>query len=100
MRLAMAQPCFGSSEMVLRISKSRVPWTRSVGFAMLPRLSTFVDAHSLVWLASSSYRFTQASVQGATLTVNREFPGGAGCIIALMRFHTEYLTFRTANHRE
>jgi secondary thiamine-phosphate synthase enzyme len=25
---------------------------------------------------------------------------GFGCIIALMRFHTEYLTFRTANHRE
>jgi len=34
MRLAIAQPCLGSREIVLRISKSRVPWTKSVGFAI------------------------------------------------------------------
>src|ERR1700676_1069846 len=35
MRFAMAQPCLGSSETVLRIKRSSVPWTRSVGFAIL-----------------------------------------------------------------
>ena len=35
MRFAMAQPCFGSSEIVLRIKRSSVPWTRSFGFAIL-----------------------------------------------------------------
>ena len=34
-RLAMAQPCLGSSETVLRISRSSVPWTRSLGFPIL-----------------------------------------------------------------
>src|SRR6266496_6432128 len=32
MRLAIAHPCFGSSETVFRINKSSVPCTRSVGF--------------------------------------------------------------------
>src|SRR2546423_4665140 len=41
MRLAMAQPCLGSSEMVFRIKRSSVPWTRSFGFAIL-WLSTIV----------------------------------------------------------
>src|SRR5215472_7918676 len=35
MRFAMAQPCFGSSEIVLRIKRSSVPWTRSFVFAIL-----------------------------------------------------------------
>ena len=35
MRLAIAQPCFGSSETVLRIKRSSVPWTKSFGFAIL-----------------------------------------------------------------
>src|SRR5213083_1536667 len=35
MRLAMAQPCFGSSETVFRIKRSSVPCTRSFGFAIL-----------------------------------------------------------------
>jgi hypothetical protein len=35
MRFAIAQPCFGSSEMVLRIKRSSVPCTRSFGFAIL-----------------------------------------------------------------
>src|SRR5437899_12924864 len=35
MRLAIAQPCFGSSEIVFKIKRSRVPWTRSFGFAIL-----------------------------------------------------------------
>src|SRR5438270_1956302 len=35
MRLAIAHPCFGSSETVLRIRRSRVPCTRSFGFAIL-----------------------------------------------------------------
>jgi len=34
-RLAIAQPCFGSSETVLRISRSSVPCTRSVGLPIL-----------------------------------------------------------------
>src|SRR5207302_5107965 len=35
MRLAIAQPCFGSSETVLRIKRSSVPWTISFGLAIL-----------------------------------------------------------------
>src|SRR6266480_7621679 len=35
MRLAIAHPCFGSSETVLRIKRSSVPWTKSFGFAIL-----------------------------------------------------------------
>ena len=34
-RLAIAQPCLGSSEIVLRISRSRVPCTRSLGLPIL-----------------------------------------------------------------
>src|SRR5580704_14680125 len=41
MRFAMAQPCLGSSESVLRIKRSSVPWTRSFGFAIL-WLSTMI----------------------------------------------------------
>src|SRR5438034_6719031 len=33
MRLAIAQPCLGSSETVLK--RSSVPWTKSFGFAIL-----------------------------------------------------------------
>jgi len=39
MRFAIAQPCLGSSETVLRIKRSSVPWTRSFGLA-IPWLST------------------------------------------------------------
>src|SRR5437762_5087517 len=35
MRLAIAHPCLGSSETVLRIKRSSVPWTKSFGFAIL-----------------------------------------------------------------
>jgi hypothetical protein len=35
MRLAIAQPCFGSSETVFTIKRSSVPCTRSFGFATL-----------------------------------------------------------------
>src|SRR5207248_2439634 len=42
MRFAMAQPCFGSSEMVFRIKRSRVPWTRSFGFAILWLSTTLI----------------------------------------------------------
>src|SRR6185436_10603138 len=34
MRLAIAQPCIGSRDRVFRIRRSRVPWTRSLGFPM------------------------------------------------------------------
>src|SRR6185437_4828422 len=34
MRLAIAHPCFGSSATVRRISRSSVPWTRSLGLPM------------------------------------------------------------------
>src|SRR6266516_5784820 len=41
MRWAMPQPCMGSSAMVLRISGSNVPWTKSVGLLIHPpQLST------------------------------------------------------------
>src|SRR4051794_18375878 len=36
----MAQPCLGSGDIVLRIRRSSVPWTRSVGLATTPRLPT------------------------------------------------------------
>src|SRR5215472_6078620 len=35
MRFAIAHPCLGSSEIVFRIKRSSVPWTRSFGFAIL-----------------------------------------------------------------
>src|SRR5205807_6675002 len=41
MRLAIAHPCFGSSETVFKMRRSSVPWTRSFGFAIL-WLSTIV----------------------------------------------------------
>src|SRR5260370_23807435 len=41
MRLAMAQPCFGSSAIVLRIRRSRVPWTRSLGFPICYTLTIY-----------------------------------------------------------
>src|SRR5215471_6763666 len=46
MRSAIAQPCIGSSARILRISRSRVPWTRSVGLLMyrLP-ISVTIDIH-------------------------------------------------------
>src|SRR5215472_5864986 len=49
MRFAIAHPCFGSSEMVLRIKRSSVPCTRSFGFAIL-WLSTIsiVDCQGMV----------------------------------------------------
>src|SRR6266480_6657118 len=34
--------------MVLRIKRSRVPWTRSVGFAIMPRLPTIVDDQQII----------------------------------------------------
>src|SRR5579859_178860 len=42
MRFAMAQPCLGSSEMVFRIKRSSVPWTRSFGFDMLWLSTTLI----------------------------------------------------------
>src|SRR6266566_9890415 len=41
MRWAMPHPCMGSSARVLRISRSNVPWTKSVGLLIHPpQLST------------------------------------------------------------
>src|SRR5216110_2308079 len=48
MRLAMAQPCLGSSEMLLRIKRSRVPWTRSVGFAICLDYLQFVADQRII----------------------------------------------------
>src|ERR1017187_3085026 len=39
MRLAIAHPCMASGATVFKMSRSRVPWTRSLGFP-IPRLST------------------------------------------------------------
>src|SRR5947209_1359315 len=39
MRCAMPQPCIGSSAIVLRIRRSNVPWTKSVGLLILAPLS-------------------------------------------------------------
>src|SRR3974390_1966868 len=39
MRCAIAQPCCGSAAIALRMSMSRVPWSRSVGGGIFP--STF-----------------------------------------------------------
>src|SRR5271155_1289884 len=48
MRLAMAHPCRASVESVLRINRSKVPCTRSLGLPM-PRLSTssIVDSQGI-----------------------------------------------------
>src|SRR5215471_17019052 len=45
-RSAIAQPCIGCSARILRISRSRVPWTRSVGLLMcrLP-ISVTIDVY-------------------------------------------------------
>jgi hypothetical protein len=59
MRLAIAQPCLGSSEIVLRIRRSRVPWTRSLGlpiFQMIYNTLAVVDSQGMWVLASSSRR--------------------------------------------
>src|SRR5437773_4820116 len=47
MRLAIAQPCLGSSETVLK--RSSVPWTKSFGFAIL-WLSTIRIVDCQGWL--------------------------------------------------
>src|ERR1700691_125410 len=43
MRCAMAQPCAGSRIIVLRMRRSSVPWTRSVGLLMRWRLPSVDD---------------------------------------------------------
>jgi hypothetical protein len=52
MRMAIAQPCIGSSAMTFRIRRSRVPWTRSVG--LLTRgLSSLTDKRVPAFLSVS-----------------------------------------------
>src|SRR6185295_12767879 len=50
MRFAIAQPCLGSSETVLRTSRSSVPWTRSLGLPIrsIPRRRTLADQFQIV----------------------------------------------------
>src|SRR3954466_6191516 len=43
MRAAIAHPCIGSSASALRISRSRVPWTMSIGFMAMIIYNTVVD---------------------------------------------------------
>src|SRR3954451_25288735 len=43
MRAAIAHPCIGSSASALRISRSRVPWTMSIGFMVMIIYNTVVD---------------------------------------------------------
>src|SRR6202453_513073 len=47
----MAHPWTGSSETVFRISRSTVPWTRSVGLLMVP---SFNDMNSVVAILGRS----------------------------------------------
>src|SRR5690349_16650112 len=60
MRLAIAQPCFGSRAMVFRINKSSVPWIRSDGLPITYTPKPFtklLDAGPVNWLAEESFVF-------------------------------------------
>src|SRR6266566_2660256 len=63
MRLAIAQPCLGSSETVLK--RSSVPWTKSFGFAIL-WLSTIriVDCQGWLFGNGRHYDTWEISVTG------------------------------------
>jgi hypothetical protein len=82
MRLAIAQPCFGSSEMVLRMSRSRVPCTRSLGFPILCLSTlTIVDSQGVTGLAAwivartgQLARRVNSLMVGISLSLQQLFP--------------------------
>src|SRR5580693_1113585 len=73
MRLAMAQPCLGSSETVFRIKRSSVPCTRSFGFAIL-WLSTIsiVDCQGMPLRQAWSEVYTARFVHWAAMCAGSE----------------------------
>src|SRR6516162_10241526 len=64
MRFAIAHPCLGSSESVLRIRRSSVPCTRSFGFAIL-WLSTISIVDCQCMVLQDSEASTVDSTRGA-----------------------------------
>src|SRR5262245_43487899 len=61
MRVAIAQPCIGSSASAWRMRRSSVPWTRSTGFMTLIIYNTYVD---------NQVRGARCLVQSASCTVH------------------------------
>src|SRR5216684_9228816 len=76
MRLAIAQPCLGSSEIVLRIRRSRVPWTKSLGFPMFTIIynsAPIVDRQGMSsWIDSGA---TGEQSYGGSFGSEWRFPG-------------------------
>jgi hypothetical protein len=69
MRFAIAHPCFASGELVFRIKRSSVPWTRSFGFAILwLSTTTIVDCQGMVartwWLGPTPDKSANLKIGG------------------------------------
>src|SRR5437867_9667112 len=58
MRWAMPQPCMGSSARVLRIRRSNVPWTKSVGLLIHPPQLSTVQYMLALLLSIAKGRFS------------------------------------------
>src|SRR3989442_5881793 len=62
MRWAMPQPCMGSRAMVLRIDRSNVTWTKSVGLLIHPRQLSTVQYVLPLLLSIVKGRFSDLAV--------------------------------------
>src|SRR5439155_18563419 len=77
MRWAMPQPCMGSRARVLRISRSNVPWTKSVGLLIYPpQLSTVQYMLAPPLVNSQGGEICQGKVSGKIFRSQRRFQFG------------------------
>src|SRR5882672_8242581 len=83
MRLAMAQPCLGSSEMVLRIRRSRVPCTRSLGF---PIFQMIYNTPAIVDSQGEHGAFLHRPARAVRAGIERALPGMSQTICGPMRY--------------
>src|SRR4029450_5135204 len=74
MRLAIAQPCAGSSDRIFRMRRSSVPWTRSVGLAIC--LDYLQSETRWEWICSLANRKARHSAAKGGLADAR--PSGRG----------------------
>src|SRR4029450_14107481 len=72
MRLAIAQPCFGSSSMALRIRKSSVPWTRSIGLPIVSTMTAYNTPAIVDCEGSEAGGWTKEAVSARTATLQRQ----------------------------